>query len=136
MNQQLIDQINVLAQSNREIVSKLEQYESTFEQLTLKLNEQAEWQKQISDQMSIQGAHHNKVMSRLDNQEALTEKLVRQMDHIRASLFERTNYLVEKIENGYHLTSSYVYKIMTGSDQPLTFLMMNQKKGEEEKSTE
>ncbi|MBI0577134.1 hypothetical protein IEC97_07155 [Neobacillus cucumis] len=72
----------------------------------------------------------NQVLTRLDRQEALTEKILRQINHIRSILFERTNYLATKIEDGYKVTSTYVYKLMTGSDQPLSFLLRNDKKEE------
>ncbi|MDQ6597448.1 hypothetical protein E2K98_06635 [Bacillus salipaludis] len=72
----------------------------------------------------------NQVLTRLDRQEALTEKILRQINHIRSILFERTNYLATKIEDGYKVTSTYVYKLMTGSEQPLTFLLRNDKKEE------
>lgn len=61
------------------------------------------------------------MLKRLDTQEALLDKLGRQLNHVRSILFERTNYLVDKIDEGYKLTSSYVYKLMTGSEQPFTF---------------
>lgn len=70
------------------------------------------------------------VLKRLDHQEALTEKIYRQLNHLRSIIFERTNYLATKVEEGYKITSSYIYKLMTGAEQPLTFLMLNSKKEE------
>jgi hypothetical protein len=64
----------------------------------------------------------------LDKQEALTEKIYRQLNHIRSILFERTNYLAEKMDEGYKLTSSYVYNLMTGNDQPVSFTLLNRNK--------
>ncbi|CAM4078550.1 hypothetical protein [Lederbergia lenta] len=58
------------------------------------------------------------------------EKVVRQIDHIRSILFERMTYLAEKVENGYRLTSSYVYKLMTGANQPFALFMANEKQKE------
>lgn len=127
LKQEMIDQIQILNQSNQEMMKRLEQYESTNHDLSVKMNEQIERQQQISEQFSKQEDRQNEVLTRLDNQEALTEKILRQINHIRSILFERTNYLAEKIESGYKITSSYVYKLMTGSDKPLTLFMLNQK---------
>ncbi|MEK3889519.1 hypothetical protein [Bacillus sp. FSL K6-3431] len=122
-----MDQINGVSQMYQETISKLVKSESENEQLALKMNEQLDLQMDMSKQMSMQTDNQSEIFKRLDNQEALTEKVVRQIDHIRSILFERTVYLAEKIENGYQLTSSYVYKLMTGSDQSLTLFKMNKK---------
>ncbi len=97
------------------------------------LKTQEELQKQLSEKINKQEEFQTGVLIRLDQQEALTEKISRQLNHIRSILFERTNYLAEKIDEGYKITSSYVYNLMTGSDQPITFYLMNNRKGEKQK---
>jgi predicted nucleic acid-binding Zn ribbon protein len=97
------------------------------------LKTQEDLQKQLSEKISKQEEFQTGVLNRLDQQEALTEKIFRQLNHIRSILFERTNYLAEKIDEGYKITSSYVYKLMTGSDQPITFYLMNNKKEEKQR---
>lgn len=101
-------------------------------ELSLQISAQMELQKQLSKKFSNQEEFQVGVLNRLDQQEALTEKISRQLNHIRSILFERTNFLAQRMEEGYKLTSSYVYNLMTGSDQPLTFYMLNKK---EEKKT-
>jgi hypothetical protein len=136
LKQQMIEQINIVSQSNQEIVDRMGKYESSNDQLALIINEQLDLQNQMSDQFSRQEDIQNEVLSRLDKQEALTEKILRQINHIRSILFERTNYLAGKIENGYKVTSTYVYKLMTGSDQSLTFSMINPKNSDNQKKPE
>lgn len=105
-----------------------------YEELIINLlKTQEELQKQLSEKISKQEEFQTGVLNRLDQQEALTEKIARQLNQIRSILFERTNYLAEKIDEGYKLTSSYVYNLMTGSDQPITLYLMNSKKGEKQK---
>lgn len=132
----IIEQINSVSDSNQEIASRLEKNEAANEQLSLQLNEQLELQKEIADTLSNQEVLQTGMLQRLDNQEALTEKISRQLNHIRSILFERTNYLAAKVEDGYKLTSAYVYKLMTGAEQPLTFSLMNTKKKEQQKHSE
>ena len=140
-------QINHLTQSNKEISNRIEKTEAANEQLFMGLTEQRLIQKEVVDRLAnheeIQKAvieklahqeeFQTEVLRRLDSQEALTEKIFRQINHIRSILFERTNDLATKIEDGYKLTSTYVYKLMTGSDQPMTFTMIKDKKKEENK---
>ncbi|MDF2789330.1 MAG: hypothetical protein K0S80_2428 [Neobacillus sp.] len=115
-------------------ISSSHQKHTEYEELIIHLlKTQEELQKQLSEKISKQEDFQTGVLTRLDQQEALTEKISRQLNHIRSILFERTNYLAEKIDEGYKITSSYVYNLMTGSDQPITFYLMNNKKGEKQK---
>ncbi|PAV31634.1 hypothetical protein CIL05_02965 [Virgibacillus profundi] len=133
--QEFSDQINGISQSNQEIVAQLHAYGLANEELSLKVDKHFEIQQQMAEQVTKQGVKQDDVLDRLENQEALTEKVIRQIEHFRSTLFERTSYLAEKIENGYQLTSSYVAKFMNGADQPLNSYMLNQKQKEEQKST-
>ncbi|MEW9050222.1 MAG: hypothetical protein AB2392_03640 [Neobacillus sp.] len=110
---------------------RMEKYEAANQQIHTQINDQYMLQKQMSEKLSGQEDFQSEVISRLDKQEALTEKISRQINHIRSILFERTNYLAEKIDEGYKITSSYVYNLMTGSDQPFSFYMLNKNKKEE-----
>lgn len=134
--QEMIDQAQHLNETLSDITSRLEQQEEANQQLSRQLNEQLELQKETVEKMNNQGTFQEDVLKRLDNQEALTEKISRQVNHIRSILFERTNYLAAKIEDGYKVTSSYIYKLMTGADAPLTFFMMNQKKDESKEKSD
>jgi len=104
--------------SSQEIMKQIKQHSLNNLDLTQQLTEQKEGQREV--------------LIRLDNQEALTEKALRQIDNLRSSLFERTNYLAEKIEDSYQLTSSYLYQLLTGADQPLTFYVHSEDRKEKE----
>jgi hypothetical protein len=127
------NQWNLVGNQLNDLQSRLERYEVANHQLVLQLNKQLELQKEVAEKMTKQEEFQGGVLQRLDNQEALIDKISRQINHIRSILFERTNYLATKIDDGYKITSSYVYKLMSGSDQPLTFFLMNQRKEESQK---
>jgi len=131
-----INQWNHIGNQLTELKSRLERYEDANHQLVLKMNEQLDLQKEVAEKIAKHETFQGDVLQRLDNQEALMDKISRQINHIRSILFERTNYLAAKIDDGYKITSSYVYKLMTGSEHPLTFLLMNQKKEEIQKHTD
>ncbi|MEH7177419.1 hypothetical protein [Neobacillus vireti] len=117
----ITSQLNELRTSNL----RHKEYEEVIIDL---LKTQEQLQIQLSEKISKHEAFQTEVLTRLDQQEALTEKIFRQINHIRSILFERTNYLAEKIDEGYKMTSSYVYKLMTGSEQPIAFYLMNNNK--------
>lgn len=135
LNQEVVQANNLDKISNQlNEISTSNQKHTEYEELIIHLlKTQEELQKQLSEKISKQEEFQTGVLTRLDQQEALTEKIFRQLNHIRSILFERTNYLAEKIDEGYKITSSYVYNLMTGSDHPLTFYLMNNKKGEKKK---
>ncbi|MEH7417576.1 hypothetical protein V7266_20115 [Neobacillus drentensis] len=130
VRESLSGQINQISKTCDSIADRLEKNEENQLQLTQQMHEQLEMQRQAAEKLTKQEEIHGGMLERLDHQDAILDKLARQMNHIRSILFERTNYLAGKIEEGYKLTSSYVYKLMTGSEQPLTFYLMNNKKEE------
>ncbi|WP_209121313.1 hypothetical protein [Alkalihalobacillus sp. BA299] len=136
LKKSIIDEFHILKESNQEISGRLEKNEAATQQISSQVNEQQELQKEVVEKISNQEAFQAGVIKRLDNQEALTEKISRQLTHLRSIVFERTNDLATKIEDVYKLTSSYAYKLMTGSDQPLTFSLMKDKKKEQPKQPE
>ncbi|MGP4107924.1 hypothetical protein [Virgibacillus sp. L01] len=133
LNKEIAEQVNRLGESNQAIVDQLGKYESSSQALASHMSELYDLNKQMSERISTQDDNQDQVINRLENQEALMEKTLRQIDQFRSILFERTNYIAESIENSYNLTSTYVYKLMTGSEQPLSLFMTKQRE-EERKS--
>ncbi len=127
---EIIDKVSQLSNHYLEIADKLKKNEKTNQQLSIKINEQLDLQKEVAEKMAKQEDFQGGMLNRLDKQEALLDKLSHQLNHIRSIIFERTNYLAAKIDDGYKITSSYVYKLMTGSEEPLNFFLMNYKKEE------
>jgi len=133
LQRSILTEIKSLKDFDQEIANRFDKNEAANQQISDELTEQLELQKELSTKLSSHEEFQSEVVKRLDNQEVLTEKIARQLNHIRSIIFERTNYLAEKIDEGYKLTSTYVYKLMNGNDQPLTFTLMKNKKKEEEK---
>ncbi|WP_108671043.1 hypothetical protein [Peribacillus acanthi] len=123
MKQVMIEQMKVQSQATLEIAEKVDEVQVEHKEFNVQ-------QKELSAKLDQQENRTKEVLVRLDQQDALLQRILRQMNDFRSILYERTNHLVEKIESGYELTSSYIYKLMTGSDQPLTFYMKREKKQE------
>ena len=98
----------------------LEKYNKKNEVLSLKIEQQIELQKEMAHQVSHQEDFQVDVIDRLDKQEALTERLNRKIDHFRSIIYERTNFLTEKIEKGYHSTTDYIHNMMIIKKEPTT----------------
>ncbi|MET3698917.1 hypothetical protein SAMN05877753_110153 [Bacillus oleivorans] len=132
VNQKVMEQLNIINESNHEIVNQLDSYKAANQLIQSDIHDLVELNKQMTEQMVKQDENQNRVINQLDNQEALLEKTFRQINNLRSILFEQANHLADKIENSYNLTSSYFYKLLTGSDQPLTLVMMKQKQKKSE----
>lgn len=115
--QKLKDQIQSFEETNQKVLKQLEDHNEAYDQINKKSEEQDNIQNKILTQLSQQNDHQQHLTDRLSNHEAIIEKIGRQVEFIRASLFERTTYLAEKIESGYLITSSYLTKLVTGSHQ-------------------
>ncbi|WP_407269759.1 hypothetical protein [Radiobacillus sp. PE A8.2] len=122
-------QLTEIDQSTQAVLQKLESYQ----QINLQMMEMLSLQKQMADQINHQEKHHDHVLDRLESQEALMQKALRQLDNIRATIFERASHLSDKMEDGYHVTAAYFYKLVSGSKQPLNFFMMKDRKEEQDK---
>ncbi|MRG87855.1 hypothetical protein [Salinibacillus xinjiangensis] len=128
-NQEIMEQIQYLNESNQSILNHLDKYDTSNHHLNDRVEELFKLQQELCEEISEYDEKQNEVFNRLENQEALMEKVVRQMDNLRSIVYERVSHLTEKIEDGYKLTSSYLYKLWKDPDQPFPFVI-DQKKQE------
>jgi chromosome segregation ATPase len=122
------EEITRIHESNREMVGQLASYENLNEQLVTKMNELVELYQSMSTKITEQSNKQDTVIDNLEKQEAMMEKSYRQLNNLRSILYERTSYVAEKIEESYKLTSSILYKFLSGSDKPLEIMVMNHKR--------
>lgn len=128
INQEILDEIHRIHQSNGEIMEQLMKYEKVNRELSGKMSDLANKQDIMVEKVATQSDNHDNVIQHLENHEALMEKSNRQLDNLRSILFERTSFIADKIEESYKLTSSYIYKFLTGSEKPVAWMMLSQKR--------
>lgn len=126
---QMMEHLKTLTEENKNLQMMIEDDHISSQEM---IKQQSLDNLDLTEQLTEQKESQQEVLIRLDNQEALTEKALRQIGHLRSSLFERTNYLAEKIEDSYQLTSSYLYQLLTGTDQSLTFYVNSENKKEKD----
>jgi len=112
------EKIEQMYVSQQELLGQLQGYESEVQRLIGKIDEQRELHQQLAEKVNKQEGSQAKVLDRLENQEALTEKLLRQFDHFRSALFERTTFLAEKIEDSTKITTAYMTKLLSRKEEP------------------
>lgn len=128
LNQDVLKEVHRIHQSNEEIMDKLMQFDAANEQFSGRMTEIANNQQVMAEYVADQHDKQDKVLDQLENQGALMEKSNRQLTNLRSILYERSGFIADKIEESYKLTTSILYKFLTGTDQPLTLMMTNQKK--------
>ncbi len=124
--QQVMGQLEQLKSSQEMVKKMLESITEANDQLILKMDEQTNAQEKMSEEIAAKSGSNEKFTLRLDNQEAVMEKITRQIDYFRGLLFERTNYLSEKIDQ----TSSSIRSMTSGSDQQQKSYLISQKQKE------
>ncbi|AOV07096.1 hypothetical protein [Sporosarcina ureilytica] len=97
---------------DEQAVKSMAQLHEENKLLSEKIEQQFNLQKEMSEKLSNHEAFQTEVIERLENQEALAEKILRKIDHFRSILYERTNFLSEKIGKGYEATSAYMTKFI------------------------
>ncbi|WP_284140592.1 hypothetical protein [Virgibacillus sp. LDC-1] len=133
----LADHFQQMHASEEDIVARLKQLTSddrvakeklnAVEELTIQLDRKVDsiqtQQTTMAEQMAGQQKEQQVIRTEMDEQLALLQKVGRQVEQMRSILYERANYLAEKVEEGYQLTSSYIYQLFTGADKPMSFVM-------------
>lgn len=125
---ELSNQLNHLEAANDGVVNQLEQVGLTSEQLISKIDEQWTLSQQMAQQISTIENNQIKVLHQVDNQEGIMEKIIHQIDNVRFILFERTNFLDNKIEK----VIEYIQKIKNKKINKQMSLVMTKENEEEE----
>ncbi|MFP3919671.1 hypothetical protein U5N28_17860 [Lysinibacillus telephonicus] len=111
---EVIELLKELAVINEAMMKRIEQVAFMNEQMKEKLDEQYQLNDQMVSQVSYIEESQKDVLNRVDCNEGLMEKIIRQIDHLRTILFERSNFIEEKIEKVYQNSSDYIEKLKNG----------------------
>ena len=112
----IVQKIDDLSLKNVEVLSSMEQVSAFQHEAMAKMDEQHHFHHTITQQISGLEEAQKDLTSRVDLQEGLLEKIMRQIDHIRFSLYERTNFIEEKMEKLYQASIASFQKIKNGSN--------------------
>lgn len=116
MNDDLVEQINLISQSNIDIAERLEKFDADQEKLLTKMDEQIEKQDQFSLLLEQQKTIQSEMVERIEQHEGLIEKMMRQMDFLKSVIFERSHFIAEKIDKSYQLTTTYISNLRRKSN--------------------
>lgn len=119
LNMEFITQMNRLNESSKEITEQLGNFDVINEHFSKSMAAQNTNYEQLEQQIIKLENAQAALLSRFDRQEGLIEKVVRQVDHIRSVIFERSHFIVGKIEKMNKLTSSHRAKRKTGSERSI-----------------
>lgn len=108
--QQITSHLTELKKSQQVLQEMMDSMQITNEKYHDKVEEQNQLQQVVMQTLKEKDVETEKVQERLESQEALLEKVVRQMDHFRGVMYERTNYLAKKLESSV----AYMLNKLTG----------------------
>lgn len=97
----MFEQAMLQEKSFYKLTKKYDNQEILYQDLLAQLHNQAEINKKLADKLEIQEIFHKTIMDQLEKQEALNHKIIRQLDHLKAVLYERVTHIIEKIDFNY-----------------------------------
>lgn len=109
VNQEIVQRLDHVAKVNDDVMERLDQVGEAHEEMMVKMEEQHT----LKETMTSMEESQKELVHRMDMHEGLLEKIIRHIDQVRFSLFERTNFLEEKIEKYYHSTIELFKKFTT-----------------------
>ena len=134
-NRQVAKQVRDVSQLTTELTGSVEGVVRANEEISREVKEQVTHQQRLSEQLVKQKDLQQTILSRLAKQEGLTERMMKQVDHLRSVLYERSSFLAEKIGGTYSTTSHFISKLLVGNEQPPNRFMVNQKQEEKRMGT-
>jgi hypothetical protein len=115
INQAIVDQLTIQDTAIQQLSKKIEQFGGLHHSLSEQLEEQNNINDDILKTLELQESFHKTILERLEHQEALNQKMSREIDSLKATLFERFNYVIEKIEDNYKQITGFVTQLFTKS---------------------
>ncbi len=113
VNQAIIDQLTHQDTAMHQLSKKIDQFENHQTNLSSQLDSQTDINDQILKTIEIQESFHKTILERIDQQEAINLKTSRELDNLKATIFERISYIVDKIEENYRHITGYVGQLFT-----------------------
>lgn len=122
INQVIVDQLTIQDTEINQISKKVEEYRNLNYSLTEQLEEQIRINGDILNSIELQESFHKTILERLDHQDAINQKMSREIDNLKATLFERISFVVDKIEENYKQITGYITQLFskTGFIQKIT----------------
>ncbi|MGM0875311.1 MAG: hypothetical protein ACQEWV_11010 [Bacillota bacterium] len=115
VNQAIVDQLTIQDTAIQRLSKNIEQFDGLHKSLSEKIDDQNTINDDILKTLELQESFHKTILERLDHQEALNQKLSRDLESLKATLFERISYVVEKIEDNYKQITGFVTQLFTKS---------------------
>ncbi|KKI90209.1 hypothetical protein WQ54_19665 [Bacillus sp. SA1-12] len=113
VNQAIIDQLTIQDTAIKQLAKKIELFGGLHDHFSDQLAEQNNINEHILKTLELQESFHKTILERLDHQEAINQKVSRDLDSLKATLFERISYVVEKIEENYQQITGFVTQLLS-----------------------
>ncbi|MEC2077732.1 hypothetical protein [Metabacillus fastidiosus] len=117
ISQVIVDQLTIQDKSFTDFSRRIKESEEIQQSLTEQLDQQIHLNEQMKEKLSLQETFHESVIERINNQEAQTEKVTRDLENLKAIVFERISHVVEKIEENYKLSKDFIVHLFSKQNE-------------------
>lgn len=101
LQEEISQQLDQFTLVTDEVMNRLKQLGGSHEEVMSKMDEHHDLQQTMANQVSTIEETQKDLIDRVEGQEGVMDKLMRQVHHLRSILYERTNFLEEKMEKAY-----------------------------------
>lgn len=122
ITEQVLEELATIKRLDGEWQDQKQKYEITIDALNEQMNSLTNIVPFVEKQQLWQREFEKNVNERLDQQSALLDKVMRQLYNLRSIVYERTNFLAEKLREIFKNTTSQLYQWISGKDEPLRFI--------------
>lgn len=140
IKKELLDRMNTVERTSLALMDKFEadsllteailKQQSTQDDALMKISANLEENESVAEQLKkhevlyedfakkieVQEIYHKTVMERLDQHEGLIRKLHGELDHLRSIVFERTTYILEKLEGHFNRITKPIQRFFINTD--------------------
>lgn len=128
----LTDQMKEINETSSNMSYEIKDHQLAIKEVAKLVTAQADNQQVLSEKLTDFRNYHQELLDRIEAQELFTEKVARQMDFFRSTVFERTSFLADKIEDIYKLIATFLEQLTWKTNLSITNMMiMNNKKDAE-----
>lgn len=99
------------------LLQKVTERKKEEEEIFAQLQQHDEHLKDFANKLDLQEVFHQTIMERFDSQEGLLQKLSGDLAHLRSIVYERSAYLLEKIETGFIKVAQPIHRFFIHGDK-------------------
>lgn len=113
----ILDQFVIQENAINTLSKTLVDVKHSSESLSVKMNDAEETQQKIAEKLDLQEVFQKTMLEKMENTDANISKISRQMEHLKGIVFERVQFLANKLEDNMKSFTTPVHAFFVKADE-------------------